>query len=251
MLLKTRNEITFLEFELLKDFKNLHHGVLCRKGGASDLQYKSLNLNVNPTCNPQDILQNFETVKQSFCLKNPVLAKQVHKNNITDITPKNRFEAFECDGFITSYPNIPILTKHADCQAALFYDPVKKVIANIHCGWRGNVINIYNKTIQKMKDDYKCNPSDIIVCISPSLGPKHAEFVHYQKEFPKSFWPFKNEMNYFDLWEISKDQLIKANVLEKNIEIAKICTYENSEDFFSYRRENKTGRNMTFIELTK
>ena len=146
MFTNTKDEIKVLQFELLKDIKKIRHGVLCRKGGVSTFPYNSLNLNLEPCNNTQDILQNFEKIKQSFHLKDPVLAKQVHQDSINCITPQNRFENFVCDGFITSHPNIPVLIKHADCQATLFYDPIKNVIANVHCGWKGNVINIYKKS---------------------------------------------------------------------------------------------------------
>jgi copper oxidase (laccase) domain-containing protein len=90
------------------------------------------------------------------------------------------------------------------------------------------------------------------VCISPSLGPNHAEFKNYKEEFPKSFWPFKiGESFYFNLWDIAKAQLIEAGVEDKNIEIKRVCTYANPKDYFSYRRENMSGRNATAIALLK
>ncbi len=243
--------LKIFEFEKLKSFKSLTHGVLTRKGGNSSSPYNSLNLNLDPKDNTEDILLNLEKIKKTLKLEDPVWAKQVHEDKIIALSSQNSSEYFECDGFVTSEPNIPILIKHADCQAALFYDPIKNIIGNIHCGWRGNVINIYKKTLEQMKTIYGCKPQDIIVCISPSLGPKHAQFMHYQRELPKSFWAFKIGDNHFDLWEVSKNQLIACGVLEKNIEIAKICTFESHDDFFSYRRERDTGRNLSYIELIK
>ena len=43
-----------------------------------------------------------------------------------------------------------LVIQHADCQAAIFFDPVRKAIANVHCGWRGSVCNIYAKTVEKI-----------------------------------------------------------------------------------------------------
>ena len=52
----------------------------------------------------------------------------------------------DVDGFITNKPNIDLTLSFADCTPILLYDPVKKVIANIHSGWRGTVQKIGKKS---------------------------------------------------------------------------------------------------------
>jgi len=48
---------------------------------------------------------------------------------------------------------------------------------------------------------------------------------------------------YFDLWKANVDQLLLAGIEKKNIELARICTQENTDLFFSYRHEHgDTGR---------
>lgn len=244
-----KEEIIKLEFELLKNFPKISHGVIGRKGGASPFPYHALNLNLDHQALSSDVADNLNKVIRILDLGLPIFAKQEHQNKIAFVTPENAHELFICDGFITCHPHLALMVKHADCQAGLFYDPMKNVIANVHCGWRGNVLNIYSKTIEKMREVYGCLPSNILACISPSLGPKHAEFVHYKKEFPTSFWSFRQDNDLFDLWSIAKTQLLKAGILENHIEIAKICTYENTDLFFSYRAEKETGRNISYIML--
>lgn len=140
--------------------------------------------------------------------------------------------------------------RHADCQAALLYDPVQKAIGNVHCGWRGSILNIYEEVVMQMNALYGSQPRDILVCISPSLGPMAAEFIHFKKELPESFWKYQVKPTYFDFWEISKRQLLEVGILEKNIEIAGMCTYTNQKDFFSYRRNKLTGHHGTCIALS-
>ena len=108
--------------------------------------------------------------------------------------------------------------------------------------------NIYQKTVDSLKK-MGSDPRDLIVCISPSLGPNFAEFVHYKKELPQSFLEFKKKECLFDFWEISRSQLMQEGVLPSHIEIASLCTYENKEDFFSYRRDKITGRQATIAKL--
>ncbi len=150
---------------------------------------------------------------------------------------------------MTEKRGVGLGVRHADCQAAIFYDPKKHVIAGVHAGWRGNVKNIYKKTIQQMKRTYGTNPKDLIVCISPSLGPSNAEFTNYKTELPESFWRFKEQECHFNLWEIASGQLIELGVPEDQIEIASICTFDHENDFFSFRRERKTGRNLTLCGI--
>ena len=141
------------------------------------------------------------------------------------------------------------MMKHADCQAAIFYDPVHHALANVHSGWRGNVKNIYQTTILKMASVFGTKPQDLLVGISPSLGPQHAEFKNYKVEFPEHFWSFQVCPEYFDLWAIARHQLEEAGVLPYHIEIAGICTYANKEDCYSYRRDKVTGRHATLAML--
>jgi copper oxidase (laccase) domain-containing protein len=114
-------------------------------------------------------------------------------------------------------------------------------VANVHAGWRGQVKQIYRITLDKMACVFGTRPEEVLVCISPSLGPDHSEFIHYQEELPTDFLLFQTKPTYFDLWAISQYQLESCGVLPHHIEIAKIDTYAHPDDFFSYRREKATG----------
>ena len=122
--------------------------------------------------------------------------------------------------------------KYADCQIALIYDPVNHAAANIHSGWRGSVANIFQEAILGMQQNYGSHPSNLLVCISPSLGPDEAEFIHYRKELPEPFWDYQVRPTYFDFWSITEAQLQAAGILPHHIEIARISTHANSKDFF-------------------
>ena len=84
---------------------------------------------------------------------------------------------------------------------------------------------------------------------SHSLGPDHAEYKNYKQEIPQDLWSFQTKPNYFDFWEISKKQLNGCGISEKNIEISCLCTVCNKNDYFSYRADKKTGRNVTIAAL--
>ncbi len=153
----------------------------------------------------------------------------------------------EADGIITDIEGIFAVIQVADCQAVILYDPVRKVVANIHSGWRGSLLNILGTGVNIMERGFGTDPGDIVAAVSPSLGPCCSEFKHYRKEIPRYLWKYRlnnngNHFDHFDFWQMSCDQLVKEGVKPENIEISRVCTPCNSHIFYSYRKEKNTGR---------
>ncbi len=238
MIRKTQDGISWLEFEQFSDIKEICHGVILRDGGSDD---------------PDNVQVHSDAIRKLFDCEHCVMGKQVHGAFVAQVehSPKGMERIEACDGLMTQNSNSMLLSRHADCQAVLFYDPTKRAIANVHVGWRGSVREVLKKTVMRMERVFGCKPSNLLVCISPSLGPKWAEFRNYRDELPEAFHAFQVKPAYFDFWEISRWQLGEAGVLAHHIEIAKMCTYDNPDDFFSYRREGVTGRHITSIALAK
>lgn len=153
------------------------------------------------------------------------------------------------DALVTDIAGLHLVIQVADCQPLLLYDPVQNVIANVHSGWRGSVLNIIGSVVEIMAQRFGCQAQNMIAGVGPSLGPCCAEFVNFRKELPESFWKFQTGHNRFDFWEISKNQLIEAGVFETNISLSRICTPCNTNLFYSYRREKVTGRFAAVIGL--
>jgi hypothetical protein len=141
------------------------------------------------------------------------------------------------------------MVKQADCQAVILYDPVKRVVANVHCGWRGNARHFIPAVLRRMNREFGTEPQDLRAAIGPSLGPCCAEFVTYKDLFPEDLHRFRVRENFFDLWEISRRQLVDAGLREANIETAGICTRCRTDLFFSYRARKVTGRFATVAML--
>lgn len=244
---KKKGEVEWLEFELLADIPGLFHAVFLRHGGVSQNGYTSLNIGGRED-EPYDRKRNLEKIREIIGVPF-VMGEQIHGTNVEFIPTPDPSRLNFCDGLITQKNNLGLLCKHADCQAAIFYDPVHRAIGNVHCGWRGNVKNIYAEMIRQMQQQFHSRPEELLVCISPSLGPDASEFINYRTEWPEEYWKFQFKPTYFDLWSISRHQLIEAGVLPHHIEVAQICTYSNPQDFFSYRREKKCGHHATVVAL--
>lgn len=249
MELADRKKIEWIEFNLFKRYPHLIHGTFLRHGGISQGHFATLNVSLDTGDHPDSVKSNREAIARSLNLPRIVFAHQTHSSKIHVVTSKHPQTAPHADALITRETGIGLGITHADCQAALFFDPVQKVIAAAHAGWRGTVQNIYGHLIETLRRDLHCQPKDLRVVISPSLGPDHAEFKHYKEELPAAFWSFQVRPNYFDFWEISKQQLLASGIPEEQLEIAAICSYCHSQDYYSYRKEKETGRNATVIAL--
>lgn len=249
-------KLEWLEFELLSDIPHLKHAVYLRHGGSSEGPFESLNASFLVGDQAHHVQQNLDCIKSHLRSEIPqwsnlVCGRANHEKSIAIVNNSTPEELINFDGLITASPRVTLMMKHADCQVALFYDTKNRVIANIHSGWRSSVLNIYRETVQCMQNTFGSHPAEILVCIAPSLGPDEAEFMHYRIELPEEFWPFQVRPTYFDFWSISEHQLQAAGILPHHIEVSRLSTYSNPYDFFSYRRDKKTGRHATCITLSE
>lgn len=254
-----KTDIKVYEFEQLKSQPDIVHGIFTRLNTEDNGVFDPLNTgrSLNLT---QSVVENNKTHmvrkwgEQKFVFLNQVHGNTIKllKNHDTDL-PEN-FELnkkrFTADGIVTDMKNVFLTILVADCQAVMFYDPVKKIIANIHSGWRGSVADIIGKCIDTMINAFACRPEDIIAAVSPSLGPCCSEFVNYKDEIPENLWKYKTDNStYFNFWKMSEDQLIKKGIKKENIENMQICTKCNTDIFYSFRGEQTTDRFACVISM--
>jgi YfiH family protein len=177
---------------------------------------------------------------------------QVHGRDVLAIKQESlprSGKAPNVDALITGAPGIALMVRQADCQGVLMYDPVKEVVATAHCGWRGQIGNILAAAVRRMTWEFGSCVSDIRVAIGPSLGPCCAEFINHGQIFPRGFERFMIRENHFDLWALSRWQLLEEGVEADHIEVAGICTKCRTDLFFSYRGEGTTGRFASVVML--
>jgi YfiH family protein len=237
MIRKTTKGTPFYEFEIFQQFRSgLRHAVFTRHSDISS---------------PSTVQTIFETNAHPIAFKN-----QLHGTQIQTVSLRTRFVGtrrsnLEGDVFITESKNIPLVIRIADCASILLFDPSKKIIANIHAGWRGLAAKIIHHAVRELNERFRVRPENIFAGISPMLGPCCSHFSQPKKELPKFLHSYIIPENMVDLWSITEGQLSECGVLEKHIENPRICTFCNPEDFFSYRRrrEGDSGRFGTAIML--
>jgi polyphenol oxidase len=237
---------------MLAALPGVTHGYFTRQGGVSTGPYANLNVSPAVGDQPELVTANQRLIQQALGLEVLAGAAQVHGGQAAVITHAAQAQLAEIpavDILVTTVVGLGLLIKQADCQAIMLYDPVKRVVANIHCGWRGQVHNILDEAVALLGNRFGSRPLDLYAAIGPSLGPCCAEFRNYRQEFPEVMWDYQVQPNYFDLWRLSRDQLVAAGLRPERLDLAGLCTRCGAGEFFSYRRDHVTGRQGAVIAL--
>jgi YfiH family protein len=257
-MIETRaGSVTVFQFHLLSGFLELVHGVFGRSGGASAAPFDSLNVAAGIGDDDACVAANRRIIA-SWAGGMPLAAlhqehgRRVHVfDGACAKTAAARHAPPAADAAVTAASGLGLLIQVADCQPVMIYDPVRRVAANVHSGWRSSIQDIIGQTVAVMADAFGCRPADLVAGIGPSLGPCCAEFVNYQKEIPKALWPYRRGAHHFDFWAVSRAQLTGAGVPDENIETGGICTRCSPHQFFSYRHQHRTGRFGAVIGMRK
>jgi YfiH family protein len=175
-----------------------------------------------------------------FKLKHLLVLNQNHTAGI--VSYPGDVLSTQADGVITNQKGVGLLIRHADCQAALIFDPVRCVIGAVHAGFKGQILGIYTQVIEAMKTQYRSDPATIYVALSASLGVESSEFTQYKEQFPLALHSYFKD-NHADLKQMALDELIACGCLKEHISIDPRCTKQQSSLFFSYRF-NKTKKRL-------
>jgi YfiH family protein len=252
----SKNSTCYYRFDNLAAFEGIEHRIFTRRNGFSRRPFASLNVSFGIGDDKKNVARNRDLIRRSMAEGDFVYARQVHgckiavlKRNIQQQVFGTAAAVTEADALVTNLVDTYLVIQVADCQAVLLYDPDRQVVANVHCGWRGSILDIIGRTIEAMIHNFDCRPDRLQAGIGPSLGPCCAEFINYRDEIPAVFWNYKDSNDHFDFWTISRDQLRRAGVPEKNIEISRICTRCRTDEFYSYRAAKTTGRFAAVIGL--
>ncbi len=233
----------YIQFKKLLEF-NIKHAYTLKSG---DINFSEKSDKIDYSLKK---LANALNIK----FENLVRPIQTHTNNVKSIDKIYLKEDLkDIDGLITNKENIGLIARNADCILMMFYDPTKKVIANIHSGWRGTFKKISEKTIKEMIKSYNCNPKDIYCFICPCIRKCHFEVDEDVKELcENTFYDldtkefiFKGEIKggkqkyFIDTVNINKIILKKLGLKEENIIDSNICSVCNEDKVHSYRVEKE------------
>lgn len=259
------NGVVFLSFRLF-DEAGLTNAFSTRLGGVSDGIYKGMNLSFHRGDRFDNVMENHRLFAEAvgYEHKNTVFSDQIHETSITHVTASDKGHGMQgekgiqgMDGLITDEPGIPLMTFYADCVPLLFYDPVKKVIAAAHSGWRGTVSKIGALMIETLVKDNHCRRDDILAVIGPSICQNCYEvgedvILEFKKCLPqkvinKAVIDKENGKYQLNLWAANEYILKNAGIKDEHLTLPDICTCHNSELMISHRATGGKRGNMAAV----
>ena len=237
-----------------------------RHGGVSEGSYGMFNVNGYCGDDPDHIAQNRKALCKSLHIKTDrlIMPHQVHGTGITQIS-KTFFLLSEdirrsvtegIDALITNMPGVCIGVSTADCIPIIIYDPEHHAAGVVHSGWRGTVANIAEAAVAAMTRSYHSKPESLLAVIGPGISRRNFEVGDDVYEpFAAAGYPMDAIAERMDKWHIDlpnccRLQLESTGILSANIRLTDICTYDQTDDFFSARKlGTSSGRILTGIVL--
>lgn len=219
-----------------------------RLGGVSEVPYDHFNLGAHVKDNPQHVKSN-RALLNAFVPSEPVWLNQVHGIRVIDAAISGIRE--DADASFTTEKNVVCVTLTADCLPVLLCDKAGTTVAAVHAGWRSLCDGVIEEAIKAMP----ASADDLVAWLGPAIGPDTFEvgaevrqqFIEKDSQAENAFKPVGDKW-LGDLYQIAKQRLNTLGVMGVYGEVR--CTYSNSDQFFSYRRDKNTGRMATMIWLT-
>lgn len=267
----TKEGVLFTRSPAIHQSGQVAHGFSTRIGGVSQGIYESLNLGFTRGDDPEKVAENYRRFFSAVDC-NPsqfVMTNQVHGDVVRAVTTADlqshfyphegyKPQDFEADGLITDLPGVALVIFGADCLPILFHDPVRRVIAACHAGWRGTASGIAERVVEKMAF-YGCKPEDIRAALGPAIGQccfeTHEDVPNAMTSaLGVSVTPYirPGEPGKFhvDLKGINQMRLTRKGLLPEHIDCTDHCTACDANRYWSHRvTQGQRGSQAAVIQL--
>lgn len=224
--------------------------VTTRSGGYSAAPFDQFNLATHVEDDPAQVAKNRALLAQTYELPSePVWLQQVH--GIQVVRAELAGADHIADAVTTSESGVVCVVMTADCLPVLFCDKSGSQVAAAHAGWRGLV----NGVLETTRNTFTCDAADIIAWLGPAIGPKvfevgdevRAAYVEVDEALAAAFSPGEPGKWYLDIYYAARIRLSALGI--NQVTGGDFCTYTDRERFYSYRREQRTGRMASLIWL--
>ncbi len=181
--------------------------------------------------------------------------RQVHGTDALIVDqPIRQGESFEggWDALVTNQPGVMVTVRTADCVPVLLHDPVRRVVAAVHAGWRGAVAGIVPKTVALLVSRFGVTVEQLRMAIGPSAGaccyevdePVLSRLCEVFPDWQEVVEPVGTDKARLDLRAFVRRQALAAGLLSERIATVNACTICHPDLFFSYRREGVVKATM-------
>lgn len=230
----------------------VHAAVTLRAGGVSRGPYQSLNLAAHVGDRPADVAENRRRVRAALSLPSePLWLKQVHGTMVLDADARGvgDTEGDSADAAVTRRPGCVLAVMVADCLPVLLAKCDGTAIAVAHAGWRGLAAGVLDSAVSAL-----CSPPETLCAwLGPAIGPAHFEvgaqvraaFCDRDSGASGAFAANARGRWQCDLPALARRRLASLGLTEVYGDAP--CTYSHPERFYSYRREQVTGRHAALL----
>lgn len=229
---------------------NVHAFTTTRKGGVSQPPFDEANFALHVNDNKLSVLKNREQLKLQFNLPNDIFwLNQIHSTKVITLPQISSTVLCDADASYSNQKNQVSVVMTADCLPILLCNENGTEIASVHAGWRG----LCNGIIQNTLSLFNSPPANIMAWLGPAIGPTAFEVG----EEVKIQFLNKNPDNSAAFVDFSKGKYLANLYLLASIELNRLgvdlifggdyCTYNQEALFYSYRKNNVTGRMASLI----
>ena len=225
-----------------------------RGGGVSRGPYASLNVGAHVEDDPAAVAENRRRIAATFDLPaEPAWLAQVHGNRVIRLGAIPEPDA-RADALVTREVGRVCVIQVADCLPVLFAARDGSVVGAAHAGWRGLAAGVLESTVA----DLGVPPAQLVAWIGPGIGQANFEVGPEVREalvaaagtgaaaqVAAAFVPNARGRWQCDLVALARLRLAALGLT--SIHGEGWCTFADAENFFSYRRDGRSGRMAALI----
>lgn len=233
---------------------NVHAVTTLRSGGFSQGEYDSFNLATHVNDDLQAVIKNRAKLTADLQLPaEPVWLDQSHSSKVISTDSQSLDVGIpQADASISREKGVVCAVLTADCLPVFFCNNAGTEVAVAHAGWRGLHAGIISNTVNAMKSP----ANDILISLGPAIGPQSFEvgtdvfnaFVEKNAANEKAFTATTATHYLCDIYQLARIELQALGVAQ--IAGGDFCTYAENARFYSFRREQVTGRIAHLIWLS-
>lgn len=222
-----------------------------RGGSNANHQYASFNLATHVGDDEQSVMINRQSLKQRLNMTTePAWLQQTHSQVVVKAEQVGN-TVTEADASFTTQAGLACVVMTADCLPLLITDRKGSCVAAVHAGWRGLADGIIEKTLSALPVEN----SELLVWLGPAIGPQAYEvgddvrnvFLDHDKQAGQAFKQVDETHWMMNIYQLARQRLHQHSVTA--VYGGEYCTFSDAEQFYSYRRDNTTGRMASLIWL--
>lgn len=232
---------------------NVKAAATLRTGGVSEGAFSSLNLGSHVGDDPAAVAENRCLLNAGLGLPaEPTWLNQVHGIAVVEATGTNEGAPPTADASVARGATAVCVVMTADCLPVLFCDRDGTRVGAAHAGWRGLAGGVLGATIKALD----VPPSRLMAWLGPAIEQDafevgddvHEAFLKLAADNAAAFRANPRGRWQADLYQLARNELARLGVTA--VYGGGFKCFTDSERFFSYRRENRTGRMATLVWLT-